>query len=120
MLYVAAGGLGTGAIHTYNWRQGSVEGIIRLGGELAFRNSFGVAVSGKMLYVSEQDSTEDVAARIWILRLPDDVSLDPTVVQVIPSPDGRGLGGLCLNGGQLWCMGPDEQRTHMHLFGPCY
>ena len=120
MLYVAAGGLGTGAIHTYNWRQGSVEGIIRLGGELAFRNSFGVAVSGKMLYVSEQDSTEDVAARIWILRLPDDVSSDATVVQVIPSPDGRGLGGLCLNGGQLWCMGPDEQRTHMHLFGPCY
>jgi hypothetical protein len=123
MLYVA--GYGTGAIHTYNWRQGSREGMIRLGGELAFfSRPIGVAVSGKMLCISEQgkcrDSTEDVPGRIWILRLANDVSSDATVVQVIPSPDGAELGGLCLNGGQLWCMGPDEQRTHMHLLGPCY
>ena len=119
MLFVA--GFGTNVIHTYNWRQGSVEGHIRLGGDLAFRMPWGVAVSGKMLYVSEQgDATEDVPGRIWILRLPDDVRADPTVMQLIPSPDGRELGGLCLNGGQLWCMGPDEQMTHMHLFGPCY
>ena len=119
MLFVA--GFGTNAIHTYNWRQGSVEGLIRLGGDLSFRMPWGVAVSGKMLYVSEQgDSTEDIPGRIWILRLPDDVSSDPTVMQLIPSPDGRELGGLCLNGGQLWCMGPDEQMTHMHLLGPCY
>jgi len=84
---------------------------------------WGVAVSGKMLYVSEQgdwSEEEDVPGRIWILRLPDDVSSAATVVQVIPSPDGAELGGLCLNGGQLWCMGPDERTTHMHLFGPCY
>jgi len=119
MLFVA--GFGTNAIHTYNWRQGSVEGHIRLRGDLAFRMPWGVAVSSKMLYVSEQgDATEDVPGRIWILRLPDDVSSDPTVVQVIPSPDGEELGGLCLNGGQLWCMEPDAQMTHMHLFGPCY
>jgi len=119
MLYVT--GLETNAIHTYNWRQGSTEGIIRLGGDLTFSKPFGVAISGKMLYVSEQgDVREEVAGRIWILRLPDDVSSDPTVVQVIPSPDGEELGGLCLNGGQLWCMGPDAQMTHMHLFGPCY
>ena len=119
MLFVA--GFGTNAIHTYNWRQGSAAGLIRLGGDLAFRKPWGVAVSGKMLYVAEQgDATENVAGRILILRLPDDVSSDATVVQVIPSPDGAELGGLCLNGGQLWCMGPDEQRTHMHLLGPCY
>ncbi len=119
MLYVA--GFSTNAIHTYNWRQGSATGLIRLGGDLSFRMPWGVAVSGKMLYVSEQgDSTEDVPGRIWILRLPDDVSADPTVLQLIPSPDGRELGGLCLNGGQLWCMGPDERSTHMHLLGPCY
>ena len=122
MLYVA--GFGTNVIHTYNWRQGSAAGLIRLGGDLAFRKPWGVAVSGKMLYVSEQgDSSEDVAGRIWILRLPDDVSSsssDPIVVQVIPSPDGKELGGLCLNRGRLWCMGPDEGRTHMHLSGPCY
>jgi len=121
MLYVA--GVGTDAIHTYNWRQGSVEGLIRPKSDLAFSMPWGVAVSGKMLYVSEQgDSLEDVPApRIWILRLPDDVSSDATVVQVIPSPDGKELGGLCLNGDRLWCsMGPDEQRTHMHLLGPCY
>ena len=119
MLFVA--GFGTNAIHTYNWRQGSAAGLIRLGGDLSFRMPWGVAVSGKMLYVSEQgDSTEDIPGRIWILRLPDDVSSDPTVMQLIPSPDGRELGGLCLNGGQLWCMGPDEQMTHMHLLGPCY
>ena len=120
MLFVA--GYGTGAIHTYNWRQGSTEGRIQLEGELEFFTSpFGVAVSGKILYVSEQgDSSAEVAGRIWILRLPDDASADPTVVQVIPSPDGKELGGLCLNGSQLWCMGPDRQDTHMHLFGPCY
>ena len=119
MLFVA--GFGTGAIHTYNWRQGSAAGIIRFGGDLAFRMPWGVAVGGKMLYVSEQgDSSEDVPGRIWILRLPNDASSDATVVQDIPSPDGRELGGLCLNRGRLWCMGPDEGRNHMHLFGPCY
>ena len=119
MLYVA--GFSTNAIHTYNWRQGSATGLIRLGGDLSFRMPWGVAVSGKMLYVSEQgDSTENVPGRIWILRLPDDVSSDATVVQVIPSPDGQELGGICLNRGRLWCMGPDEGRTHMHLLGPCY
>jgi len=119
MLYVA--GYGTGAIHTYNWRQGSTEGRIQLEGELAFMRPFGVAVSGKKLYVSEQGrSSVEVPGRIWILRLANDVSADPTVVQVIPSPDGKELGGLCLNGSQLWCMGPDERMTHMHLFGPCY
>ena len=119
MLFVA--GFGTNVIHTYNWHQGSAAGIIRLGGDLTFRKPWGVAVRGKMLYVSEQgDSSEDVAGRIWILRLANDASSDATVLQVIPSPDGAELGGLCLNGGQLWCMGPDEGRTHMHLFGPCY
>ena len=119
MLYVA--GFSTNAIHTYNWRQGSATGLIRLGGDLSFRMPWGVAVSGKMLYVSEQgDSTEDVPGRIWILRLPDDVSADPSVLQVMSSPDGAELGGLCLNGSQLWCMGPDERMTHMHIFGPCY
>ena len=117
MLFVA--GFEKNAIHTYNWRQGSPEGCIRPEGDLAFRRPWGVAVSGKMLYVSEQGD-EYVAGRIWILRLPDDVSSDATVVQVIPSPDGQELGGICLNRGRLWCMGPDEGRTHMHLFGPCY
>ena len=122
MLFVA--GFGTNVIHTYNWRQGSPVGCIRPEGDLTFRRPWGVAVSGKMLYVSEQgESSENVAGRIWILRLPDDVSSsssDPIVVQVIPSPDGKELGGLCLNRGRLWCMGPDEGRTHMHLLGPCY
>ena len=119
MLFVA--GFGTNLIHTYNWRQGSTEGRIQLEGELAFMRPFGVAVSGKKLYVSEQGrSSVEVPGRIWILRLANDVSADPTVVQVIPSPDGKELGGLCLNGSQLWCMGPDERMTHMHIFGPCY
>ena len=119
MLHVA--GFGTNVIHTYNWHQGSAAGIIRLGGDLACRKPWGVAVGGKMLYVSEQgDSSEDVPGRIWIMRLPNDASSDASFVQVIPSPDGRELGGLCLNRGRLWCMGPDEGRTHMHLFGPCY
>ena len=117
MLFVA--GFRTNVIHTYNWRQGSTAGLTRLGGDLAFRKPWGVAVSGKMLYVSEQGD-EYVAGRIWILRLPDDVSSDATVVQVIPAPNGQELGGLCLNRGRLWCMGPDEGRTHMHLLGPCY
>ena len=84
----------------------------------------GVAVRGKTMYVSEAGGRQ-----IQVLRLPDDDSAEPEILQVIPSPDGEELGGLCLNGDRLWCMGPKYLRgelrtqlegTYVHLFGPCY
>ena len=67
-----------------------------------FNEPFGLAIRNKMLYVSEKGGR-----RIQILRLPDLLSgADPEVVQIIPSPGGVELAGLCLDGDRLWCIGP--------------
>ena len=99
-------------IDEYRWHDGTFMRSFGGGG-------LGVAVRGKTMYVSEAGGR-----RIQVLRLPDDDSSEPTVLQVIPSPDGQNLGGLCVNGDRLWCMGPRHPKatrdTYVHLFGPCY
>ena len=57
-----------------------------------FNEPFDIAIRGnKLLYVSEKGGR-----RIQILRLPDDLSAsDPEVLQIIPSPGGVELAGLC-------------------------
>ena len=108
------------SVDEYRWRDGTL--MRRFGGRnqpLSFCSPFGVAIRGKTMYVSEI-----LGSQIQVLRLPDDDSSEPTVLQVIPSPDGEELGGLCVNGDRLWCMGPKQPRatrdTYVHLFGPCY
>ena len=108
------------SVDEYRWRDGTL--MRRFGGRnqpLSFCSPFGVAIRGKTMYVSEI-----LGSQIQVLRLPDDDSSEPTVLQVIPSPDGEELGGLCVNGDRLWCMGPKHPRvahaTYVHLFGPCY
>lgn len=104
-------------VDEYSWRDGTR--LRSFGGEgqrLSFNAPFGIAICGKTMYVSES------YGRILIMRLPDDCS-EPEVLQVIPSPDGRQLGGLCLNGDRLWCMGPHfggGASSYVHLSGPCY
>ena len=94
-----------------------------------FDEPWGVAVRGNTLFVSESGGR-----RIQILRLPDDLadtSKPVEALQIIPSPDGRELSGLCLEGNpphdRLWCLGPDmadgggtpKRRSCVHILGPC-
>ena len=92
-----------------------------------FDEPWGVAVRGNTLFVSESGGR-----RIQILRLPDylaDTSKSVEALQIIPSPDGRELSGLCLEGNpphdRLWCLGPDmadgrgNRRSCVHILGPC-
>ena len=83
-----------------------------------FNEPYDVAVRNKLLYVSERGGR-----RIQILRLPDDLSAaDPEVLQIIPSPGGVELAGLCLDGDRLWCIGPPfpgaDTRSKLNLFAP--
>lgn len=69
-----------------------------------FNTPFGVAVRDGKLYVSELEGR-----RIQVFRLPADMRgfSDMEVLQIIPSPDGWPLSGLCVDeGGRLSCMGP--------------
>ena len=113
-------------VDVYNWHEGTC--LRRFGGEgegqrLSFNQPFGIALRGKTMYVSEVDGR-----RIQVIRLADDDDSEPDVLQVIPSPDGARLGGLCLSGDRLWCVGPKYPReelanletTYVHVFGPCY
>ena len=66
-----------------------------------FNEPYDVVARNKLLYVSERGGR-----RIQILRLPDDLgAADPEVLQIIPSPGGVELAGLCLDGDRLWCIG---------------
>ena len=83
-----------------------------------FNEPFAVAVQNKLLYVSEKGGR-----RIQVLRLPDDLSAaDPEVLQIIPSPGGVELAGLCLDGDRLWCIGPPmpghNGRAKLNIFAP--
>ena len=108
-------------VDVYNWREGILSRSFGRG-RVRFDGPYGISVRGKTMYVSERH-------QIQVIRLPDDDSAEPEILQVIPSPDGEDLSGLCLNGDRLWCMGPyfgpagssvGEDSTYVHLLGPCY
>ena len=63
------------------------------------------------------------------MRLPEnilDLSSEPQVLQIIPAPGGHRLGGLCVDGKRLWCVGPhcirplgdDPEDTYVSVFSP--
>ena len=89
-----------------------------------FDEPYGVAIRGNTLFVSETGGR-----RIQLLRLPDDLadtSKPVEALQIIPSPDGRELSGLCSDGDRLWCMGPSiwarghtAGPSYAHILGPC-
>ena len=85
-----------------------------------FNEPYDVAIRNKLLYVSERGGR-----RIQVLRLPDDLSrADPEVLQIIPSPGGVELAGICLDGDRLWCIGPPipgsepGARAKLNIFAP--
>ena len=82
-------------------------------GPCEFNEPYSVAVRDRFLYVSERGGR-----RIQILRLPDDLAAsEPEVVQIIDSPNGDKLSGICHDGSRLWCMGP-PQGSFAYLFVP--
>ena len=101
-------------VDVFNWREGRRVRTFDSLGSYQFDGPSGIAVRGKKLYVSEEEGR-----RIQILGLPDDDSSEPEILQVIPSPDGEPLGGLCLNDDTLWCLGVEAESTPLHLLGPC-
>ena len=88
-----------------------------------FNEPYDIVARNKLLYVSERGGR-----RIQILRLPDDLgAADPEVLQIIPSPGGVELAGICLDGERLWCVGapyhagsPSEDYGHasISIFAP--
>ena len=82
-------------------------------GPCEFNEPYSVAVRDRFIYVSERGGR-----RIQVIRLPDDLAAsEPEVVQIIDSPNGDRLSGICHDGSRLWCMGP-PQGSFAYLFAP--
>ena len=66
----------------------------------------GVAFQGGRLYVSEARGR-----RIQILRFANGCHGSVECLQIIESPYGRPLAGLCVSGERLWCLGQARGRS---------
>jgi hypothetical protein len=88
-----------------------------------FNEPVGVAFRDGLLYVSESGGR-----RIQILRFASGIQGAVECLQIIPSPNGLQLYGLCISGERLWCIG--KMRTDdtswlrnsyacLHLFTVC-
>ena len=75
-----------------------------MGGVGEFNEPAGVAISHGRLYVSELEGR-----RIQVL------TLEGEPLHVVASPDGKPLGGLCVDADRLWVIGPGYDPSHMHL-----
>ena len=81
----------------------------------------GIAYQGGRLYVSEARGR-----RIQILRFVDGIHGSVECLQIIQSPNGRHLYGLCVSGERLWCVGSTVSdvptaywKGCLHLFTAC-
>jgi len=82
------------------WQENEYEDARRSSKPCEFNEPVGVAFRNKRLYVSEQSGR-----RIQIISIPD-ISRGPVeCLQIIASPNGMDLAGLCLSGSGLWCTG---------------
>ena len=71
-----------------------------------FDEPIGVAFQDGRLYVSEWGGR-----RIQILRFANGIHGAVECLQIIPSPNGLELAGLCLSGDRLWCLGQAHGRS---------
>jgi len=80
----------------------------------------GIAFQGGRLYVSEARGR-----RIQILRFVDGIHGAVECLQIIQSPNGKHLYGLCVSGERLWCVGSTVSDSMaywkgcLHLFTAC-
>ena len=88
-----------------------------------FDEPIGVAFQDGRLYVSEWGNR-----RIQILRFVDGIHGAVECLQIIQSPYGMPLAGLCVSGERLWCVGQRRGRIDsmmpstdgcLHLFTAC-
>ena len=71
-----------------------------------FNEPVGVAFRDGRLYVSEASGR-----RIQILRFPNGCHGSVECLQIIESPYGKPLAGLCVSGDRLWCVGQARGRS---------
>ena len=99
-----------------HWESHHPQGYIddrRGTGPCEFNEPYSVVVRDRFLYVSERGGR-----RIQVIRLPDDLAAsEPEVVQIIDSPNGNKLSGICHDGARLWCTGPPHENF-TYLFAP--
>ena len=88
-----------------------------------FNEPIGVAFQDGRLYVSEWGNR-----RIQIIRFVDGIHGAVECLQIIQSPYGMPLAGLCVSGERLWCLGQRRGRIDsmmpstdgcLHLFTAC-
>ena len=88
-----------------------------------FNEPAGVAFRDGRLYVSESGGR-----RIQILRFASGIQGAVECLQIIPSPNGLQLSGLCISGERLWCIGKmltddtswlRNSYACLHLFTVC-
>ena len=87
-----------------------------------FNEPIGVAFQDGRLYVSEWGGR-----RIQILRFASGIHGPVECLQIIPSPYGMPLSGLCVSGERLWCLGQARGRSDempytygcLYLFTAC-
>ena len=88
-----------------------------------FNEPVGVAFLDGRLYVSEWGGR-----RIQILRFASGIHGPVECLQIIPSPYGTPLAGLCVSGERLWCLGQARGGSDammpstdgcLHLFTAC-
>ena len=88
-----------------------------------FNEPIGVAFQDGRLYVSEWGNR-----RIQIIRFVDGIHGAVECLQIIQSPYGMPLAGLCVSGERLWCVGQRRGRIDsmmpstdgcLHLFTAC-
>ena len=88
-----------------------------------FNEPAGVAFRDGRLYVSESSGQ-----RIQVLRFASGIQGAVECLQIIPSPNGLKLYGLCISGERLWCVGQQltddtswlrNSHACLHLFTAC-
>lgn len=79
-----------------------------------FDHPTGVAISHDRLYVSEGGYRQAGHGKGG--RCVQVLTLDGEPLHVIPSPDGKGLAGICIDSNRVWVMSEKASTNSVHIF----